>query len=398
MKQQKKQSGKGKKLLFFFFVLWTGILFGLTIKRYAFVNRLEKEMMLLFADSSLESKKEFSLLTAGPGRLKEWKMEKYFEEAEEMIQAKEEKKETKKEPDFDIVLFDNGTSDITSANTRVTEGERDRLETVKDDLEGRLAGNRKIIAKLKKAYSRSYLLKKFYITDSSTSIDNRIFQVKKLLTMKLSLKKEKKPQILILHTHGASEAFIDSKKGKEDSIIGVGSRLAEILSKKYGYQVIHDKTEYDRIGGEIDRNKAYNMSLEGARRILKKYPSIQIVIDLHRDGVGNHVKRTTIVDGKRTAQVMFFNGLSRNSSGNIAYLKNPNLQANLAFSLQLKIACMQHFENFAKPIYLKGYRYNMHLRKRYTLIELGNENNTVTEAKNAAAPLALAIHEVLSKK
>lgn len=398
MKQQKKQSGKGKKLLFFFFVLWTGILFGLTIKRYAFVNRLEKEIMLLFEDSSVKNKKEFSLLPASPDRLKEWKMEKYFEEAEEIIQSKEEKKETKKEPDFDIVLFDNGTSDITSANTKVTEGERDRLETVKDDPAGRLAGNRKIIAKLKKAYSRSYLLKKFYITDSSTSIDNRIFQVKKLLTMKLGLKKEKKPQILILHTHGASEAFIDSKKGKEDSIIGVGSRLAEILSKKYGYQVIHDKTEYDRIGGEIDRNKAYNMSLDGAKRILKKYPSIQIVIDLHRDGVGNHVKRTTIVDGKRTAQVMFFNGLSRNSSGDIAYLKNPNLQANLAFSLQLKIACMQHFENFAKPIYLKGYRYNMHLKKRYTLIELGNENNTVAEAKNAAAPLALAIHEVLSKK
>ena len=58
---------------------------------------------------------------------------------------------------------------------------------------------------------------------------------------------------------------------------------------------------------------------------------------------------------------------------------------------------MRHFKNFAKPVYLKGYRYNMHLKQRYTLIELGNENNTVAEAKNAAAPLALAINEVLSK-
>ena len=176
----------------------------------------------------------------------------------------------------------------------------------------------------------------------------------------------------------------------------MGTKLAAILSEQYGYQVIHDKTEYDRIGGQIDRNKAYNQSLAGAQKILKKYPSIEIVIDLHRDGVGNRVKRTTIVDGKKTAQVMFFNGLSRSSSGDIAYLKNPNLQGNLAFSLQLKLACMRHFKDFAKAVYLKGYRYNMHLKKRYTLIELGNENNTVAEAKNAAAPLALVIHEVLS--
>ena len=131
---------------------------------------------------------------------------------------------------------------------------------------------------------------------------------------------------------------------------------------------------------------------------MEKYPSIQIIIDLHRDGVGNAVKRTTRVGGKRTAQVMFFNGLSRSASGDIDYLHNDNLQANLAFSLQLKIECMKRFENFAKPVYLKGYRYNMHLRERYTLIELGNENNTVQEAKNAMEPLAMVLDAVLTGK
>ena len=59
---------------------------------------------------------------------------------------------------------------------------------------------------------------------------------------------------------------------------------------------------------------------------------------------------------------------------------------------------MERFQNFAKPVYLKGYRYNMHLKKRFTLIELGNENNTVEEAKNAMPPLALVIDAVLSGK
>ena len=77
---------------------------------------------------------------------------------------------------------------------------------------------------------------------------------------------------------------------------------------------------------------------------------------------------------------------------------NENLQGNLAFSLQLKMACMERFQNFARPVYLKSYRYNMHLRKRYTLIELGNENNTVQEAKNAALPIAMALDAVLQKK
>lgn len=301
-------------------------------------------------------------------------------------------------PVQNILLFRNGSPDITSKNKAASK-KKDIPDELLCDSKDKLETNLAAIRKLKQDYSRSYLLRKFYIADSSTSIDNHVFQVKKLVDMDLTLKKESKPQILIFHTHGASEAFIDSRAGKkEDSIVGVGNVLANILSEKYGYQVLHDKTEYDRIHGRIDRNKAYNNAYNGLQKTLEKYPSIQIIIDLHRDGVGNKVQRITRVAGKRTAQVMFFNGLSRNSSGNIAYLHNDNLQGNLAFSLQLKMECMKRFENFARPVYLKGYRYNMHLRKRYTLIELGNENNTLQEAKNAMEPLAMALNAVLTGK
>lgn len=262
-----------------------------------------------------------------------------------------------------------------------------------------LKSNINKINTLKKGLNRNYMLKNFYIADSSTSIDNKVFNVKKLLSADLRIKKNKnKPQILIFHTHGGSEAFCDSKNGVvSQSIVGVGTTLTYYL-KKHGYNVMHDTTRYDIINGRIDRNRAYNNAAEKVRRILQKYPSIQVIIDLHRDGVGNKVHRTTVINGKRTAQVMFFNGLSRNRSGNIGYLYNPNLQYNLAFSLQLKLKCMENYNDFAKPVYLKGYRYNLHLRKRALLIELGNENNTLQEAKNAMPHLAGVLDKVLSGK
>lgn len=287
-------------------------------------------------------------------------------------------------------------TDNNNSNNKDRNGSNDSASTV---FSPQVKNNLVTIQKLKRSKSRSYLLKNFYITDSSTSIDNSIFNVEKLLSKDVTIKKSNKPQILIFHTHGASEAFIDSKKGKKmDSIIGVGSRLAYILRKKYGYNVIHDTTGYDNINGSIDRNKAYNNAAGKISEILEENPSIEVVIDLHRDGVGNAVHRLTTIDGKKTAQVMFFNGLSRNASGNIDYLYNKNLQANLAFSLQMKLKCMENYPDFAKPVYLKNYRYNMHLRERFLLIELGNENNTVEEAKNAMAPLAKVLDQVLSGK
>lgn len=325
--------------------------------------------------------------------------DKMLAENEKALESSSQNKESNTDSD---IADDSNSDNLNSAGETYFVDENDNLEDEGDVsavFSSQIKNNLSIIQKLERSKSRSYLLKNFYITDSSTSIDNSIFNVEKLLSKDVTLKKSKEPQILIFHTHGASEAFIDSKAGKKsDSIVGVGSRLAYILRKKYGYNVIHDTTEYDKIGGNIDRNKAYNKAADKISATLKKYPSIQVVIDLHRDGVGNNVHRLTTIDGKRTAQVMFFNGLSRNASGNIDYLYNENLQANLAFSLKMKLKCMENYPDFAKPIYLKSYRYNMQLRERYLLIELGNENNTVEEAKNAMLPLAKVLDQVLSGK
>lgn len=253
------------------------------------------------------------------------------------------------------------------------------------------------VEKLKRTLDTNYLLKKFYIVDSTTSVTKNLFDARKLLETDLTLAKKKgKKQILIYHTHGASEYFSDSRKNKiEDSIVGVGTELARELEKK-GYGVYHDKRRYDLINGRLERSIAYNKALEGVQAIKESYPDIQVLIDLHRDSVGKGKHTYTDIYGKKTAIVMFFNGLSRNKSRPISYLFNPNLQANLSFSLQLKCKAMEYYDGFTKPIYLKGYRYNLHLAKRSLLIELGNENNTVQEAKNAAAPLADILDKVLS--
>ena len=92
---------------------------------------------------------------------------------------------------------------------------------------------------------------------------------------------------------------------------------------------------------------------------------------------------------------MFFNGVSRSVVGSRSELSNPNLVNNLSFSLAMKLQSMSMYKDFTKKIYIKGYRYNMHLAKKYTLIEVGNNKNTVAEAKNAMALYAKILDRVL---
>ena len=262
-----------------------------------------------------------------------------------------------------------------------------------------LSQNVKVLDKLKNSLSLEYLINNFYIVDSTTSIDKSVFNVEKLLKKDCTLSTDsEKPQILIYHTHGGSESFVDSDGTKGESVVGVGSVLAKILTEDYGYNVIHDETCYDVINGKIDRDKAYDKALVGLEKTLKKYPSIEVVIDLHRDKASQNKKRVTTIEGKETAQIMFFNGLSRKSTGEDRdYLKNSNLQGNLAFSLQMKMKAMELYPNITTKIYLKGYRYNLHLREKSLLIELGTNMNTIAEAKNAMEPLAEVLNEVLNE-
>lgn len=242
-----------------------------------------------------------------------------------------------------------------------------------------------------------YLISHFYTIDSSTSLKDGQLNAEKLLGKDMKLNKEKEgPKVLIYHTH-SQEAFRDSRSGEvSDTIMGMGAYLSEILNNTYGISTIHHEGVYDLIDGNMDRSKAYQLAEPQVQKILKENPSIEVVIDLHRDGVGESTHLVTDIGGKQTAQIMFFNGLSRSkANGDIGYLSNPYIEDNLAFSLQMQLAAAKMYPGFTRRIYLKSYRYNMHLKPKSLLIEAGAQTNTVEEMRNAMVVLAKTLDSVL---
>ena len=242
----------------------------------------------------------------------------------------------------------------------------------------------------------NYLISTFYTVDSTTTIGPEQLNADALLAKSMHIDKKKNgPKVLIFHTH-SQEAFVDSKEGDPNtSIVGMGAYLAEKLNAM-GIETIHDEGVYDYINGKLDRSKAYEFSEIGVREILNQYPSIEVVIDLHRDGVREDQHLVTEINGKQTAKIMFFNGLSRTKkNGDISYLYNPYIQDNLSFSLQMQLASESMYPGFARRIYLKGYRYSLHMMPKSLLIEAGAQTNTVAEIKNAMDLLANILNKVL---
>ena len=238
-------------------------------------------------------------------------------------------------------------------------------------------------------------MRHFYSVHTSTTAGRDLMNARELLSRDFRLDKTQEgPQILIYHTH-AQEAFADSKEG--ENIVAVGSYLQELLEEK-GFSVIHDQSVYDVRNGKLDRSQAYTYALEGITKILEENPGIQVVIDLHRDGVAEGTRLVTEINGKETARIMFFNGLSQTPDGPIPYLENPNREDNLAFSLQLQLKAEAYYPGFARKIYLKGLRYNLHVRPASCLVEVGAQTSTYQEARNAMEPLAEIFSMVLQGK
>lgn len=276
-----------------------------------------------------------------------------------------------------------------------TEADDESVESKKKDpgiMEKTGKGNSYSIKELA---NRDFLLKHFYIVDETTTMTREDLQGEKLVKKDLSTKiPEEDPLVLIYHTHG-SEAY-KKEKGKGGSVLDVGKALKKELEKNYGIQVIHDTGIYDQVNGKLDRNAAYDYAGDSVEAALKKYPSIRVILDLHRDSVEDSIHLVTEIQGRKTAQIMFFNGVSRLKSGELGYLYNPNKAENLAFSLQMQLLAAKYYPDLTRKIYIKGYRYNLHLAKRAMLIEVGAQNNTVTEAKNAMIPLAELLYRELS--
>ena len=257
---------------------------------------------------------------------------------------------------------------------------------------------------LEKMRDFDYLKQNFYIVDSRTALFPSDIDVEEALSMDFSIDRDTDgPQVLIFHTH-SSEGFADSdmSKGLEEGIWGVGERLKEILEQEYGIRVLHDTGRYDVVDGKGQITGAYERMEPPIRQILAENPSIQVCIDMHRDGVAEGTRLVTEIDGKTCAQVMFFNGLCRLNQNGEAQptpgLSNDYLKENLAFSLQMQVQSMMKYGDFNRKIYLNAYRFSLHMLPRSTLIEVGAQTNTKEEALNAMEPLAEILASVLLRE
>ena len=261
-----------------------------------------------------------------------------------------------------------------------------------------LATEKVVVYPREKLNDFDYLIQNFYQVDSTTTINSSQLNADALLGKDLRLSHDAStPQILIYHTH-SQEGYADSVPGDANtSIVGMGTYLTDLLNQKYGIETYHHTGVYDLVNGKLDRSKAYQLAEPDVQKILKDNPSIEVVIDLHRDGVAETTHLLTEVDGKKMAKIMFFNGLSYSRvNGDIGYLYNPYRDDNLAMSLQMQLIGKAYYPDFLRNIYVNAYRYCLHERGRSMLIEAGAQTNTVEEVKNAMEPLADILNKFLS--
>lgn len=307
---------------------------------------------------------------------------------------------------FKQMLRENGIEDIDSNLAESESGQNEETGQGEEENDGfsqgasssgfELAAVPAYTYDWTKQWTQDDLRSEFFAVDGSTSMKEEYLNAERLLNEDLIINNEDEtqgPQILIYHTH-ASEDFVDSVPGDPSTtIVGAGERLTELL-EEYGFRVLHDTGVYDQ-----ERDNAYEKALPAVEQILKENPGIEVVIDLHRDEMANDRRLVMDLQGRPTARFMFFNGLSYlRRQGEISYLENPYILDNLAFSFQAQVLANEYYPGLTRKIYLKAYRYNMHLCPKSMLIELGAQNNTVEEIMNACDPLAHVLAMVLKKR
>ena len=209
---------------------------------------------------------------------------------------------------------------------------------------------------------------------------------------------EEGPQILIVHTH-ATEAYTPDGTDvytasdqartleEEDNMLRVGDEMERVFTEM-GLSVVHDRTLHDY----PQYNGAYTRSAQTVKDYLAKYPSIKIVLDVHRDALvgedGTVYKAVTRIDGVDTAQVMLVIGHGQNGS-------NPHWMENLTLACKLQMGMNTLYPTLARPMAFRASSYNQELSTGSLLVEVGTHGNTLQEALAGARLFARAAGQVL---
>ena len=205
-------------------------------------------------------------------------------------------------------------------------------------------------------------------------------------------------QVLIMHTHG-TEAYTQSPghayvasgeyrtTDSSANMLRVGQEICDILNDR-GVSAVHSRTLNDYPA----YNGSYNRALKDIQAHIQQYPTIQLVIDVHRDAIatGNtYYKTAAVVDGQQTAQLMFVTGTDAGG------LTHDHWQDNLAFQAQLHDRLNSTYPGIMRPMSIRASRFNQHIRKGSMLVEVGACGNTLEEALAAAQIFANALADAL---
>ncbi len=301
------------------------------------------------------------------------------EKTEEKIQA-ETKPETASQPEK--------AEENTSQNNTSAESKTVSATAVKG----------KIINKYISPYNAGVSYNKVYIKNSTDLEIN----VKNLLESQLNfkLKQTEEPQVLIMHTHTTetymtedtgyyTEDFASRSTDNSKNMAKIGDIVAEKLNSA-GIKTIHDTTQHDY----PNYTGSYSRAAKTICSYIDKYPSIKIVLDLHRDAVSSgesdKVKLTTEINGKKAAQVMLVMG---SQSGTVTNF--PNWKENLKLAVKLQQTMEEKYPTLARPLMLMPKNYNESLTTGSLLLEFGTDANTLEEASYSATLVGDALVTLL---
>lgn len=232
-----------------------------------------------------------------------------------------------------------------------------------------------------------------------TNLEDQIVaeQVRKPLPFQIQLNSSE-PQVLIMHTH-ATESYESEEHNYSDpnytsrttdpasNMIAIGTEITAILNAQ-GIHTLHDQTLHDY----PSYNGSYEKSKQTVQNYLQQYPSIRVVIDVHRDAIqrpdGTKVKPVVTINGEKSAQVMLICGADR--GGNL-----PNYTQNLTFAANWQAQMEQTATGLTRPVLFDYRYYNQDLTTGSLLLEVGGHGNTLQEAKVAARYAAQALANTL---
>lgn len=231
-----------------------------------------------------------------------------------------------------------------------------------------------------------------------TSLDNSYLTELSEQLPTLDIKADGEPEVLIMHTHTtecyetAEHDYYDENRScrtldAEYNMIAVGNMITEQLAAG-GIGVIHDTTVHD----SPSYNGSYDRSRETVKNILEQYPSVKIVLDIHRDAIerdGERIAPVTEINGKKAAQIMIICGCDDGT------MNMPNCAENFKLACLMQSGFERDYPTLTRPVLFDYRHYNQDLTTGSLLIEVGGHANTLEQAKYSGELIGKSLAKTL---